>query len=115
MFNFHGGAGNIAGAIEMSDMLSLANYNGFILVYPQGIGDPTDESKPEPVWTYKTALATTRVDNLGFVEAIINELAGKYDIDQNRVYACGYSNGGEFSHELAVRLSGKIAAIASVS
>tara|TARA_B110000444_G_scaffold57080_1_gene53243 strand:+ start:8649 stop:9584 length:936 start_codon:yes stop_codon:yes gene_type:complete len=115
LFNFHGGSGNIAAAIEMSDMRNLADDKGFILVYPQGIGDPTDESKPESVWTYKNELATTAVDNLGFVEAIINELNAKYSIDQDRVYACGYSNGGEFSHELAIRLSNKIAAIASVS
>jgi polyhydroxybutyrate depolymerase len=115
MFNFHGGSGNIAGAIEMSDMRSLADDNGFILVYPQGIGDPTDESKPAPVWTYKTDLATTAVDNLGFIKAIIVELAAQFDIDQDRIYACGYSNGGEFSQELAIRLSSSIAAIASVS
>ena len=115
MFNFHGGAGSIASAVYRSDMRSLADTNGFILVYPQGIGDPTDLSKPEAVWTYKTEAANTAVDNLGFVEAMIDALSTDYNIDLNRVYACGYSNGGEFSQELAVRLGNKIASIASVS
>lgn len=115
MFNFHGGSGNIADAIEYSDMRSLADINGFILLYPQAIGDQTDSSKPSPVWTYKTIAATAAVDNIGFIEVIIDSLAAEYNIDQERIYACGYSNGGEFSQELAVRLSSRIASIASVS
>lgn len=115
MFNFHGGSGSIAAAIEYSDMRSLADTNDFILVYPQGIGDPTDSSKPSVVWTYKTAAATTAVDNLGFVEAMIDTLVTQYNIDEDRIYACGFSNGGEFSHELAVRLNNRIASIASVA
>ena len=36
-------------------------------------------------------------------------------IDNDRVYACGYSEGGIFSYELACRLNSKIAAVSSVS
>ena len=36
-------------------------------------------------------------------------------IDDNRVYACGYSEGGIFSYELGCRLNNRIAAFSSVS
>jgi polyhydroxybutyrate depolymerase len=36
-------------------------------------------------------------------------------IDNNRVYACGYSEGGIFSYELGCRLNNRIAAFSSVS
>ena len=115
MINFHGGGGNISDVIEYSDMRRLSDLNGFILVYPQAIGDPTDLDNPSPVWTYKTTAATTAVDNIGFIEAIIESLVAEHNIDQGRIYACGYSNGGEFTQELAVRLSNRIASIASVA
>ena len=35
MLHFHGGAGDIASAIGYSDMGSISDANGFILVYPQ--------------------------------------------------------------------------------
>ncbi|MFL2574261.1 MAG: alpha/beta hydrolase family esterase [Flavobacteriales bacterium] len=50
-----------------------------------------------------------------FIEAIIDTLSNDYFIDNNRVYACGYSEGGIFSYELACRLNNRIAAISSVS
>jgi polyhydroxybutyrate depolymerase len=98
-------------------MRSIADSAGFILVYPQGLAerDSKDVSKTSGVWTYKDASSTTSVDNLGFVAAMIDKLASEYNIDEKRVYSCGYSNGGEFSFELACRLSNLIAAIGVVS
>lgn len=110
MFNFHGGAGDIASQIYTSDMRSLADDSGFILVYPQALGDPNSNGYTS--WTHKQP---TQVDDVYFVEAMIDEIGSEYMIDQDRVYACGYSNGGEFSFELACRLSSRIAAIGVVA
>ncbi len=117
IFNFHGGDGDIASAIQYSDMRTNADSVGFILVYPQALPDPNgkDPSKGGGVWTYKDASTTTEVDNLGFVAAMIDKLASEYNIDEERVYASGYSNGGEFAFELACRLSNRIAAIGVVA
>ena len=46
---------------------------------------------------------------------MISELSAQYQIDLERVYACGYSLGGEFVYELLCRLSNKIAAGAVVA
>jgi polyhydroxybutyrate depolymerase len=45
---------------------------------------------------------------------MIDELSATYNIDQERIYANGFSNGGFFSLQLACQLSSKIAAVASV-
>ena len=110
LFNFHGGSGDIASQISIADMRPIADDAGFILVYPQALPDPN--AGGSTLWTHKEP---TDVDDIFFVKAMINALASEYMIDQNRVYACGYSNGGEFSFELACRLSNQIAAIGVVA
>lgn len=110
IFNFHGGGGDIAGQIYVSDMRPMADTAGFIVVYPQALPDPNDGGTA--LWTHKEP---TEVDDVFFVAAMIDALADEYMIDENRVYACGYSNGGEFTFELACRLSHRIAAIGVVA
>lgn len=110
LFNFHGGSGDIAGHLWVSDMRPIADTAGLIVVYPQALSDPN--AGGSAIWTHK---APTEVDDIFFVEAMIDTLAAEYAIDENRVYAFGYSNGGEFALELACRLSHRIAAVGSVA
>ncbi len=110
IFNFHGGSGDIASQIAIADMKAIADTAGFIPVYPQALPDPNDGGSTN--WTHKEP---TTVDDIYFVAAMIDTLASEYNIDVNRVYACGYSNGGEFSFELACRLNDRIAAVGVVA
>lgn len=110
MFNFHGGSGDIASQIAIADMRSIADTAGFILIYPQALPDPNDGGSTN--WLQKDP---TTVDDIYFVEAMIDTLASEYMIDETRVYACGYSLGGEFTYELACRLSNQIAAVGIVA
>ncbi len=110
LFNFHGGSGDIASQIAIADMRPIADTAGFILVYPQAWPDPNDGGSTN--WTHKPP---TTHDDIFFIEAMIDSLSSEYMIDNNRVYSCGYSNGGEFTFELACRLSNRIAAIGVVA
>jgi len=105
LFNFHGGNGTASDQIYLSDMRSLADENNFIIVYPQAIADPTDDGSLN--WIFK---GDSNHDDIYFIESIIDELSSQYSIDLTRVYACGYSLGGEFVYELLCRLNNKIAA-----
>ena len=49
-----------------------------------------------------------------FFGSLIDTIASNYQIDQNKIYACGYSLGGDMSFELACKLNSRIAAIAPV-
>ena len=110
LFNFHAGNGTSDSQIYISDMRNLADENNFILVYPQAIADPTDGGSLN--WMFK---GESDHDDIYFVEAMIDEIATQYSIDQSRVYACGYSLGGEFVHELLCRLNNRIAAGVAVA
>ena len=90
-------------------MRPIADTANFIAVYPQAAVDPTDGSNS---WLHKTP---TTHNDVNFIEAIIDTLSNDYNIDNDRVYACGYSEGGIFSYELGCRLNNRIAGFASVS
>ena len=110
MFNFHGGNGTSQEQIAISDMRGLADNNNFILVYPQAIADPTDDGSLN--WIFK---GESDHDDIYFIDALISELSSQYQIDLERVYACGYSLGGEFVYEMLCRLNDKIAAGVAVA
>ena len=110
LFNFHGGNGVIADWQTTADMRPIADTANFILVYPQARQDPSDGNSLN--WLPKTP---GTFDDVPFISALIDTIASDYQIDQNRIYACGYSLGGEFSYELACKLNSKIAAIGAVA
>ena len=109
LFSFHGGGGTAAGFILTNDMRPLADTAEFIAVYPQAAVDPIDGSNS---WLHKTP---TSHNDINFIEAIIDTLSNDYNIDNDRVYTCGYSEGGIFSYELGCRLNNRIAAFSAVS
>lgn len=106
LFNLHPGNDTVASWQSYSDMRPLAEAHNFILVYPQARPDPNDGNSLN--WLPKSDGA---FDDVPFVSALIDVIAADYQIDLDRVYACGYSLGGEFSYELACKLNNRIAAI----
>ena len=63
----------------------------------------------------KTPQNKSQVDDFGFTLAMIEKLLSSDNIDPDRIYACGYSNGGYFAYALACFHSDKIAAVGSVA
>ena len=112
VLNFHGFGGNIHDYTSYTSMLSIAETEGFILVYPQGslMNNYSHWNPSLPSSTNKSD-----ADDLGFIEMLIQQLSIDYSIDSKRVYACGFSNGGMMSYGLAHHKSNLIAAVASVS
>ena len=110
VFSFHGGSGTAAEQIGIGDLSSYADTANFIAVYPQALPDPNDGGSTN--WIHKDP---TTVDDVLFIDALIDVLADTYQIDLNRIYACGYSLGGEFTLSLACRLNSRIAAIGAVA
>ena len=111
MINFHGFGGTASDFVETADMRNLAESDGFIIVYPQGtnLGGSPHWNSSAPSSDNKSS-----VDDFGFIEAMIENISSTYSINENRVYAAGYSNGGFMSYYLACN-SKKFAAIGSVA
>ena len=110
LFNFHGGGGNIVDYMSAVDMRPIADTANFLLVYPQAVPDPGNGGSTS--WMHK---APTTFDDVPFVESMIDAIASEYMVDNNRVYVCGYSLGGEFTYELACSLNNRIAAAGAVA
>ena len=111
MLNFHGFGGTASDFVETADMRSLAENENFIIVYPQGtlLGGFPHWNSSAPSSDNKSS-----VDDIGFVEKMIENISSTYSINEKRVYAAGYSNGGFLSYYLACN-SKKFAAIGSVA
>lgn len=54
-------------------------------------------------------------DDVGYVEAVLDEIEGNVCVDFDRVFATGISNGGMFVHRLGCDLPDRFAAIAPVA
>ena len=112
LFNFHGFGGSASEFMSDADMRSLAESDTFILVYPQGSClDGLSHWNACPLGGDNKS----DTDDFGFVEAMINGISSQYNVDIERIYAAGYSNGGMMAYGLANFKSDLIAAVASVS
>lgn len=57
----------------------------------------------------------TNVDDLDYVDAVLDAIESTLNVDRDRFYATGVSNGGALAHRLACQMSDRIAAIAAVA
>lgn len=110
VFNFHGFTSNATEQMWYGDFRSIADTAGFLVVHPQGTLLNGNAHWNVGGWT-----GGSTIDDVGFTQALIDTIAAEYNINLDRVYATGMSNGGFMSFLLACQLSNKIAAIASVT
>ncbi len=105
---FHGGGGAEEDFQQQDQFDALAEQEKFIMAY---VIAEDGRTASEGEWFLNTA-ATSRDDNI-FSEAIVNELSKVYCVDEDRLYAIGYSLGSMFTYEIACQLNDKFAAVAS--
>ena len=110
IINMHGFGGS-ASSQTGTQMSNYAHPQNIAVVYPQGASSNIGATS----WNVGTFWDSNDQDDVGFISAIIDEVALNFDIDLNRVYACGMSNGGYMAYELACELSDKITAFGSVT
>ncbi len=103
VFNLHGYTSDAWQQEFYSGMKSVSDANGFILCHPEGIDN-----------SWNSGFGSS-ADDVGFISDMIDEFASNYNIDLNRVYSTGMSNGGYMSYKLACELGDRIAAVASVT
>ena len=108
VLNLHGYTSNAGEQMVYSNLIEVADTANFLLVHPMG----TINEFNEPFWN---SWQLSDVDDIGFLNSLIDFLGNEYNIDLDRVYSTGFSNGGYMSYTLACELSDKIAAIASVT
>jgi polyhydroxybutyrate depolymerase len=100
VFAFHGLGDTKDRFAQYSRLDELAQKQGFVLAYPNARA---------LFWPLTGEWAR---DDLAFFDALYAQLTLGYNIDPNRVFLIGNSNGAYFSHLLAMHRADRIAAIA---
>lgn len=110
----HGGGGNADNAEKMTGFTDKARKEGFIVVYPEGTGRRKNKLLTWNAGHCCAYAMDNRVDDVGFINTLIDKLIETYPIDPKRIYVTGMSNGGMMTHRLGIELSNRFAAIAPV-
>jgi len=88
----------------------LADNRGFAVVYPNAY---------EGYWDVCSIVgdisANGKIDDVGFLGAVVDKLITKIGVDQGRVFAIGSSRGGSMAFRLALEAPSRFRAVAAVS
>lgn len=104
---------SVSGAYQAAylDLLDAVDEHGFLLAYPDGTLDVAGNR----FWAATDACCGAGPDDVAYLGAVLDDMIARHDVDLDRVYAIGHSNGGFMSHRLACDLAPRIAAIASLA
>lgn len=111
----HGYGGNGAGMRSMLQETS-GFEDSYVVLYPDGAGDkysPRGWNSGHPKCCGPAL--ENNVDDVGFIRHLVNMVATEACIDLDRVYATGFSNGGDMAERLACDASDVVAAVTSVA
>lgn len=108
VINAHGAPSNPAAQAALSGFDELAAEEGVIVVYPAAVSG---------IWDFEDGDEMDRpdVNDLHFIETLIDEVSGLVSVDTDRIYALGFSMGAGISNLVACHLPEQIAAVVQVA
>ena len=109
LLDLHGGATLAEIQRSTSGQLAQSDKRGFIAVWPQGL-DGSWNANGCCLLAYHL-----NVDDVGFLKAVIATLKGRANINANKVYVTGLSNGGGMTHRMACDAADVVTAVAPMS
>lgn len=93
MLDFHPLSSSASYQRNNSGTAAVADREGVIVAYPQGINN---------AWNIGPCCTRERtVDDVAFARAVVEQVSARACVDDRRVYATGFSNGGGMSYKLA--------------
>ncbi len=121
---FHGGGGTAQEAMRDTGWAEKAEQAGFLAVFPEGT--PEDPTKPPQfrgnpqTWndgSQRSNLGAVQrgTDDVKFVSRLLADLKTHLSVDEQRIYATGFSNGASMTFRVARELSPIFAAVAPVA
>jgi len=111
----HGGGGGTVSAY-LDGVHKSADQHGFLLAIPAATR--IDKKPMSSRWNggrWKGGECCGTADDIGFLAKMLDDLARRFRVDEQRVYAAGISNGGLMTHRVACELSERVAAVATVA
>lgn len=118
VFVLHGGGGeglNIAtvGEYPLSVFRTVADREGFIVVYPEGL--PVDDRQGRAGWSDCRGdnLVSSGADDIGFLAALVKSVAATYELPASNLFMVGSSNGAQMTQAFAFHHPELLGAVAS--
>ena len=93
----------------------IADTANFIVLVPQALSDPLAGTAWNSGAGISSYYPNSTIDDVGFLNALIDTAKANYSINPLRVYLCGFSMGGFMTERMACESNQKIAAFASVA
>jgi polyhydroxybutyrate depolymerase len=90
---------------------SLAEQYGFMVIYPDGYKGNWNDCRTNSPFEAKKE----NIDDVGFVQSLINKHEQEQHIDPAKVFVFGFSNGGQMAMRLAMERPKLITAICAIS
>lgn len=108
VLNLHGAGSTAVEQAVYSKLNLVADTAGFLVVLPDAIDNFWNSGLPlDP--------GVSLPDDVSFLSALLDTMLLRYNVDADRIYSTGMSNGGFMSYRLACEMPGRLAAIASVT
>lgn len=106
----HGGGGSAMIQAATTTLNEFASTRKFYVVYLEGSG---------AIQTFNAGACCgsardQNVDDVAYVNAVLDDIAANYNVNTAKVFATGFSNGGMMSHRLACSVADRISGIATV-
>ncbi|MFN8717541.1 MAG: alpha/beta hydrolase family esterase [Gemmatimonadaceae bacterium] len=118
VFVLHGGGGEgldvaILGRHPLSVFRTVADREGFVVVYPGGL--PANDAQRLPGWVDCRADNTveSNADDIGFLSALVERVRGEYGLTTSRMFMTGGSNGAQMTHAFAFQRADLVSAVAT--
>jgi len=111
---YHGGGGNPNAMERLSGLSELAERERILLVYPYGSSARDERRLTFNAGSCCAFAQITNIDDVGFTDAVIDDLVASFQADPRRIFLTGMSNGGLMAHRYAAERSDRVAAIAPV-
>jgi len=106
-----GGSGKQMERMTLGKFNTLADREGFIVVYPDALGRHWNDGRG----LRRYFSQREGVDDVGFIAALIDHFLRELNVDRKRIYVAGMSNGAMMCCRLASELSERVAAVAAVA
>jgi len=103
----HGWTSSARDILESTGFDRYAQSQGWVLVAPDGVNAGWNAGFID--------LSGKGMDDVAFVDKVIDDVSARAAVDPRRIYVVGHSNGAMLTYAIGARLSTRIAAIVVVS
>jgi polyhydroxybutyrate depolymerase len=114
LVNLHGYSGDSISQTNYTYLKESALAAGLAYIAPDGMKDGSGNR----FWNASNAccdFAKTGVNDVAYIDGLIEEISNEYNLDKSRIYLFGHSNGHFMSYQYLCTTKNKVAAIAGLA